>query len=611
MIPYPRIPIRRRPAAFIAVVLVILAAAAQAAEWRFDDVRRVVAISDVHGAYPAMVRTLQGAGILDESLTWLGGEAQLVVTGDMLDRGPESRRVMDLLMRLEGEAEAAGGMVHVLLGNHELMNLVGDLRYVSAAEYAAFAEEETGEERERWYSAAAARNLTLTRAAFDKAAPPGFFAHRRAFAPDGPYGKWLLEKPLVIVIDQTAFVHGGLSPAVTGAGLDGINREMRGRMIEYLRALATVVEAGLLLPTDGFHQHAEKLAARPPADDSPAAVKDAVETVIRLNDADIHEQGSPLWYRGNVACGPLLETARLDAALRDIGAVRVVIGHTPTPGRTVLERLNGRVYEIDTGMLSDYYGGSGHALVLEDGRLSVVNEAGETRGAVAHPRRVDQPPDDSPAENIESLLANGDIVANSKQDGRTLVTVAYGRGQGEGRVNAVFLRNPRTRGVVPELAAYRLDRLLGLGMVPVTVPREVDGQQGVLQYLPASTIDERQRGQSGEGSAAWCPLPLQWQAMYGFDALIYNPQRVPERIHYLRPDWQLVLSGHDEAFAPRNERPAYLRETELVLDGAWVAALTSIDNNVLRAELGDVLDRRRLLALYQRRDQLLREAQAR
>lgn len=588
--------------------LVLAVAAVPAADWRFEDTGRIVAISDVHGAYPAMVRTLQAAGILDDSLAWQGGEAQLVVTGDLLDRGPESRQAMDLLMRLETEAAAAGGRAHVLLGNHEVMNLVGDLRYVARAEYAAFADEETAEERDRWYAAAVAREPSLTRAAFDEAEPPGFFAHRRAFAPDGQYGAWLLQKPIMIVVGDTAFVHGGLSPVVGEAGLDGINREMRGRMVEYVQDLDTVIEAALLLPTDGFYQHPERLAALPPDETRPAELQEAVQSLIRLNTADVHEQDSPLWYRGNVGCSSLLETVRLDAALREVDAARVVIGHTPTPGREVLKRLNGRVYEIDTGMLSDYYGGSGHALVIEGDRVSVIGESGEAAAQVTpHPRRVDMLAEDAPAADLESLLVSGEIVGGTEQDGRTVVTIAHG----EERINAVFVPNPRTRGVVPELAAYRLDRLLGMGMVPLTVRREVDGETGVLQFLPPSAINERQRAERGDGGSGWCPLPLQWQAMYGFDALIFNPARVPERIHYLRPDWQLVLSGHDSAFAPRHERPTYLRETEIALGGAWIAVLTSISNDVLRAELGDVLDKRRLLALFQRRDALLKEARAR
>ena len=107
---------------------------AVAADWRFTGVERVVAVSDVHGAYDAMITTLTKAGVLNEEQSWGGGATHLVITGDILDRGPDSRKVMDLLMRIEGEALDAGGRVHLLLGNHEVMNLVGDLDGEEGAE---------------------------------------------------------------------------------------------------------------------------------------------------------------------------------------------------------------------------------------------------------------------------------------------------------------------------------------------------------------------------------------------------------------------------------------------------------------------------------------------
>ena len=145
-------------------------------DWHFSGVKRIVAVSDIHGAYDALVATLQVSDVIDDSLAWSGAETHLVLTGDLLDRGPDSRLVVDLIMRLEQEAVHAGGYVHQLLGNHEVMNLIGDLRYVSAPEYAAFADEESAEERELWYgqyrrSQPADADEQLVRSAFNEKAP--------------------------------------------------------------------------------------------------------------------------------------------------------------------------------------------------------------------------------------------------------------------------------------------------------------------------------------------------------------------------------------------------------------------------------------------------------
>ena len=76
---------------------IIALGSAHADDWRVDGVERVVAMADVHGAFEAMVDTLQEAGVIDEQLAWSGAATHLVIVGDLLDRGPRSRDAMDLL----------------------------------------------------------------------------------------------------------------------------------------------------------------------------------------------------------------------------------------------------------------------------------------------------------------------------------------------------------------------------------------------------------------------------------------------------------------------------------------------------------------------------------
>jgi hypothetical protein len=590
----------------------IFSANASSTEWRWTGVERIVAVSDIHGAYAAVVRTLQNAEVLGNDLEWLAGSTHLVVTGDFLDRGADSQRVMDLLIRLEGEAADAGGRVHVLLGNHEVMNLTGDLRYVSLGEYAAFVAEEEAADREHAFTIfhstrGNSADEDALRSEFEKRAPPGYFGHRRAFAPQGSYGKWLLEKPLLIVINDTAFVHGGLSPMVTRLGLDGVNGKLRAQVSEYAAHLEVLVRAGIIDPTENFYRHAAVLGELPDIGRT-AEIQQAIAGLIELNAASVHDSESPVWYRGNVGCSALIENDKLDAALNTLGAVRVVIGHTPTPGRQILQRLSGRVVEIDTGMLTASYGGSGHALVIESDQLTVVSEESTAPSAPApHLRPAGPEANALSSDELEHILAMGDVSPSTADaSGRKFVEIQ----NGNERIPAHFVKDPRGRGFVPELAAYRLDRLLDLDMVPVTVTREVDGDQGSLQFLPGNLKDEAGRSESGDGASAWCPLPEQWNAMYVFDVLAFNALRGPQSILYSPSNWQLLLVDHGEAFAARNGRPAWLKEANLELGKAWIEALSSLSDDVLQAELGDVLDKRRLSALGKRRDALLQQAEA-
>ncbi len=583
---------------------------ASAGDWLVEDAGRVVAIADVHGAYDAMVETLTKANVIDAELAWSGGDTHLVIVGDLLDRGPRSRDAMDLLMRLESEAPLAGGKVLVLIGNHESMNLIGDLRYVSKAEYAAFAADETREERDRWFAAFTRRNDGALdpqemRPRFEQQFPAGFFALRREFGPQGKYGKWLLEKPVIGVINGTAFVHGGLSPLVAELGLDGVNRDLKAELVEYVNALDTLIENQVLLPTDSHYDTLPLLNSFMPTLNTSSEVLEAVDTAKRLADSDLFHSEGPLWYRGNIGCGALLEAHKLDAALEAIGATRVVIGHTPTPTRKVLQRFDGRVIEIDTGMLSFYYKGSGNALVIEGDSITVLNQhSDDVMSPREHPRMVGIRSAPVAPEAMQALLENGEILAREEDPlGRTIVRVS----DGNRTVNAIFMKR-QGRGFYPGVAAYRLDRLLELDMVPVTAPRKVGNLEGSLQFLTERYSDEARRSESGRGAAATCALPDQWDAMYVFDVLIYNEGRSTQRMLYDLSNWGLMLSEHDRAFSTRKGRPKHLKTVPLDVSPGWQAALSGLTDEVLEQNFDDVLDKRRIRALAARRDELLAEA---
>jgi hypothetical protein len=593
------------------VALVAFSAPASAEQWRYDNVERVVAVADIHGAYEPLLKVLRNADIVSEDLSWSGGGAHLVVVGDILDRGPDSRKAMDLLMRLEGEALAAGGRVHVLIGNHEAMNLTGDLRYVSLPEYEAFAEEETREERGRWFRLYSRLRPEIdvggrgARVRFAQSFPDGYFAYRRAFASNGKYGAWLLQKPLIVVINGTAFVHGGLSPMIAEIGLDGVNGQMRDELAAYVRQMEFLTEAGVLLPTDSFFDHYRLVESYRIRKDSPEEIESAKREFQRLAQSDIHALDGPLWYRGNVMCSERVEEDKLNNVLQAIGANRVVIGHTPTPGRRVLERMNGRIIEIDTGMLNNYYGGRANVLTIDSNNILVVNQDDEDASSpFPHPRRVGSRPGRRIyVEQLEELLREGEVVSRRRKDkhGRQRFSLS----DGDVSIDATFTRRTAS-GVFPDVAAYRLDRLLNLDMVPATVVREVDGVKGSMQFDPANSIDENQRRRKdGAGAAAWCPLPEQWDAMFVFDALIYNDARDALSMLYDLDTWQLMLTAHARSFVNRINLPGKLETLPLQVDLAWKDELASLSDEVLQQHLGDVLDEKRLQALGKRRDELI------
>ena len=593
---------------FLLCVLLPLSLA-YAEKWHFPDVERIVAIGDVHGAYDGLIATLQGAGVIDDKLAWSGGKTHLVFTGDLLDRGAKSRDVMDLVMRLEKEALRDGGRVHLVLGNHEVMNLTGDLRYVADGEYAAFADDESRKERRRWYkrfkkSKPEDMDESTILSQFNQKAPPGFFGHRRAFRHDGIYGKWLLEKPFIVVVNETAFVHGGLPAFVAEYGLEGPNVTLKQHLNEYVVTRDYLADNDVMSPIDRFKEIPKMFTGLANAGQIPDEYLDEVQTAIDLSESPLHWGAGPTWYRGTAMCNQLVEGDALNRVFSKISASRVVMGHTSTVTRLVQQRMNGQVVEIDTGMLKSTYKGSGNALVIEGDALSVVNEDGrKDLSPIDHPLRVGHESLAISDSAMADILANGTI-ADTNSGGATwrIVTVT----KGEQTVSAYFRElQGAEEGVIPELAAYRLDRLVGLYMIPATVRRDIDGQQGILQFIPEDAITERHRVASGRGKEMYCSREKQVAVMHVFDALINNQGRTPSSMLYSPDDWLLILIGHDTSFSAEVGRPEYLRGIELTVGDQWRTALAALDDYVLRAELGDVLNEDQLVALARRRDGLL------
>jgi hypothetical protein len=302
-------------------------------EWL--GVSRVIAIGDVHGDKDALASVLRMARLIDANERWIGAAAHVVQVGDVPARGPQTRQALDLLMRLEGEALAAGGKVHALIGNHEAGAMRGDLRNVLPAEFEAFrtpASEKTLQaayEREvaelrrtgEWPAAAAARDAF--RKSWFERHPPGYAEHREAFARAGKYGSWIRRNNAIIKLNDTLFVHAGISPKYAATPPATINETVRREL------------------------------AQPP--ESPAPLCDEI--------------AGPLRYRGLAEDEDKAPDAHVDRVLAAQGVRRIVIGHTVT-GTAILPRYQARVVNVDLG-LSRFYGRPPACLVLE-GRSAYV-----------------------------------------------------------------------------------------------------------------------------------------------------------------------------------------------------------------------------------------------
>ncbi|HET7202145.1 MAG TPA: metallophosphoesterase [Steroidobacteraceae bacterium] len=608
--PAPRFLTALLAACSVALTLCPAHVSAQTAQAEWHGIERVLAFADVHGAHDELVLLLRESGVLDAQDRWAAGRAHVVSLGDLLDRGADSRKVMDLLMRLQSEARAAGGGLHVVLGNHEAMNVLGDLRYVDPGEYAAYVDLEPTGMREKRRVAWEAANGPGSGAAFDQKFPAGYFGHRAALAPEGRYGRWLLGLPVAIVIDDTLFLHGGPSQALRGMTVTDLNTRYRTALVDYLRLAGQLESAGLLQPGAAFNAKprlaAQRLAARAVTDGagSDATADAALAAAVKgFEQADAHpliNPDGPNWYRGAALCQEVAETDVLAPLLEQFKVARVVVGHTPTRDLRAVTRFDGRVVKLDAGMNRAVYKGRGAALLI-DGDALAVRYTGEPQATALKPEGLYVAPNAVSDAVVLAALEAGTVSVTGPRGPDELDVVVEHQGR---RIPAVFQQRGTTD-ARREVAAHRLDRYLGLGIVPATAAREVAGQRGVVQARPAKAVTQADVQRQSLRGGGWCALEPQFQLVYAFDALVGNEGRTLETLLFDADEWYVYVTNHARAFGSGRAFPAYLKAQPPKPGPELRRRLALLHEDTLAAVLGDLVDTRARKSILERRDALL------
>ena len=267
---------------------------------------RLVGLGDVHGDLSAAREALLIAGAIDAEDRWIGGDMVVVQTGDQLDRGDQEEAILDLFETLAVQAHAVGGAFYSLLGNHEMMNVQLDLRYVTPGGFADFADTP--------HDADAPELAAYSEAERGRVA---------AFTPGGEWARVFAEHNTMMVVGDTAFVHGGILPDHVAYGLERANDEVRA----WMRGEGADPEA--VTGGDG-----------------------------------------PVWRR-DYSDGPgAAECAALQEALDAIPAARLIVGHTVQDHAN--SACDGRVWRVDVGMAA-YYGGPREVVEIVDGQVRVLD----------------------------------------------------------------------------------------------------------------------------------------------------------------------------------------------------------------------------------------------
>jgi hypothetical protein len=262
------------------------AAETRRAGFDFPAVDSLFLVGDVHGAYDNLTRLLANAGLVDAELRWRGGRAHLAFVGDLVDRGPEATRVLWLVYRLEREAARAGGRVHVVLGNHEIMAIAGDHRYLHPKE---------------------ARHADCYGVPYQRLLDPE----------SSVLGRWLATKPGVLRIGDVLLAHGGVAPRWVEGGLEAFDDSLAAFLQEDLMIhWYDATESPVNLPRGAFDRRY----------------------------AMFWDQESVFWFRGYVVSDTLDDA--LARVLSGFTARVHAVGHTPI--ERIEARYGGRLLALNT-----------------------------------------------------------------------------------------------------------------------------------------------------------------------------------------------------------------------------------------------------------------------
>jgi len=588
----------------LSVVLFFRLSPAADIPYVWTGVDRVVAVADLHGDYDRFVfiLTQPGVGVLDEELHWIAGKTHLVQLGDVMDRGPDAKDILDLLIRLEKEAAAVGGMVHALIGNHEEMNITGISldypNYVMVEQFVDFLPDSYRKAKEAEYlktlspeerKAADGGGLDVAtdgnyasfwKQIIDRKDPEARKAYVLGF--NDAYGDWLLQKNVIIKIDNVIFVHGGVSEAFSKWPLREINTLMRSEL--------ELFQGRMRDPQQYGHPFKPKIVYNP---------------------------DSPLWFRGLASKGKESAQGEVDRILANLGARAMVIGHnffsfpggSPIVGKDQVARFQDKVWMMDSG-ISGSYGGVPSALIYDHDEFRVWGETEEVaaRTAVKLP-----PPKVLSTKEMEDFLRTASVVGRGPGPGGRTDAWRLTLEAGGTVRTALFKYIDRRRPDLLadsyryELAAYTLDKYLVLGYVPPIVQYRVDQTPGALQAFVQNSISEADRKAQHLDPRDPEVFEKSMTDLRVFENLVYDDCQNEKDTLIGRDDWKIFRVDFSEAFAPKKDTVPHcdIRRCSRLL----YKKLNGWDDKTVAALMAPYLNEEEIRALNARRELIFRYIQ--
>jgi hypothetical protein len=542
---------------------------------------KTIVFGTVNGRFDELKLQLERIGVIDQRGSWRAGKARLVSLGNLFAKQSINSKVnqpiLEFAKKLQIEAEDAGGHFHLVLGKNEVYIMVEGL-YTSRT----LADNQLSE-----------------------------------------LGNWLFQQSFVHKQGQELFTHLGLSKISDLADLVLFNQQMKESIIDYADNWASYYR----LNRANQQQQTEPLLPE------ILSINDTVKTIAdkSLKQASYLalKQTSPVNFDGSQFCHPYFEKDRLDEKLKQTQSKRVWLT-TEDKSINIRSRFSGRVQilpnfdglaqnaetEVDSSSANKQP--IVFASIASDGSTNYFDSV---TGEILVPQipqfREWNRPYGMSDEEIELFLKSATIIESSTtKEGKTKPLKLKLEKNGK-QLKAVFKYVNKSGKTVRkrfygggdryqhEMAAYRLDRMLGIGLVPVTVEREIDGVKGSVQLWVenmASALQLNEREILYEGT---CDVTAQADLMNAFDYLIHNSDRNQTNIVFTKHDWQIWFIDHTRSFGTVLSKPVFQQGVELKPPLEFLKAVKSLSKGQLR-KLKPWLNKEQMAALWERRKRLLK-----
>jgi len=564
----------------------------------FKTTSPIFVTADPGGTYDEVINSLLSSGLIDENKNWSAAGAHFVSLGDLSDSDGSSLQIMDLFIKLQKQAVESGGMFHVLLAERQIKSLRGEWRHLSEQAISFFANDETIEQRNNAYQQYLQWNQfedsTERLNQFNKSYPLGLFARMSAFDPKGKYGSWLTNLPFVIKINDQVFVHGGLSKKVENTDIDTLNTQLQSELENFLSSRDYFLHSHTLffdLP------HQDQIAIIQSVEQKPQR-----QQFLKSVKSLAFSKFGPSWYRGNGMCHSFFEKDILQEQLQAWGATRLWVGHNFLHHDALLSRFSEQLLILDSDLYNNSEQAKNSSRIVKIDTDKRIIYPDEISNSYTFPSNVMDRQFRNPFQmsdkEVEDFLLTAEIT-NKKytKEGRTKPFKVTLEKNGQ-TIHGIFKykdtkpnaqkgswsgsKNEADR-YQYEVAAYKLDRMLNIGLVPVTVSRRVDGKKGIIQLWINGLISELNMVEDNVRYKGQCDVQEQVNMMDTFDYLIANRDRNRSNVVFSKDDWQIWFIDHSRSFSASTKRNKALRKLSINPTPAFKSALKTLTREQLES----------------------------